>query len=186
MDAEIEILVGPGKECFLGTDLLNPHRLEIDFRTRTVRLMIDMQCSIGLVADFAKTKRLGGTTRLWQQRLLISCRTAAKSKEAQKNHRQYEKRGHESAGPNVKGDSINRSIDAGVAFQKYDLECSALVQMFFRGLAVIDLVFDCECVVSSTFPTISGVGANGIDSRVYVQELIRLVSTFNFAGEPHA
>ena len=39
MDAEIDILVGPGKECLLGTDLLNPHRLEIDFRTRTVRLI---------------------------------------------------------------------------------------------------------------------------------------------------
>ena len=43
MDAEIEILVGPGQECLLGTDLLNPHRLEIDFRTRSVRLMPDKQ-----------------------------------------------------------------------------------------------------------------------------------------------
>lgn len=43
MDAEIEILVGPGQECLLGTDLLNPHRLEIDVRTRTVRLMPDKQ-----------------------------------------------------------------------------------------------------------------------------------------------
>jgi hypothetical protein len=41
LDAEIEILVGPDRECLLGTDLLNPQRLEIDFRTRTVRIISD-------------------------------------------------------------------------------------------------------------------------------------------------
>ncbi len=41
MDAEIEILVRPGQECLLGTNLLNPHRLEIDFGSRTVRLIPD-------------------------------------------------------------------------------------------------------------------------------------------------
>lgn len=30
-DVEVQILVGPGKECLLGTILLRPHRLEIDY-----------------------------------------------------------------------------------------------------------------------------------------------------------
>lgn len=33
-----QVLVGPGKECLLGTELLNPHRLEIDYGERTVHL----------------------------------------------------------------------------------------------------------------------------------------------------
>ena len=36
---EAQILVGPGKECLLGTVLLAPHRLEIDYEARTVRLV---------------------------------------------------------------------------------------------------------------------------------------------------
>ena len=32
------ILVGPGKECIVGTELFNPNRLEIDYSKRTVRL----------------------------------------------------------------------------------------------------------------------------------------------------
>jgi clan AA aspartic protease len=35
---QTRVLVGPGKECLLGTALLAPHRLEIDFEKRTVRL----------------------------------------------------------------------------------------------------------------------------------------------------
>ncbi len=42
-DAEIEILVG--KECLLETDLLNPHRLEIDFRTRNGSLNLERRRS---------------------------------------------------------------------------------------------------------------------------------------------
>jgi clan AA aspartic protease len=33
------ILVGSGKECLIGTALLNPHRLEIDYGSRTVQLI---------------------------------------------------------------------------------------------------------------------------------------------------
>jgi hypothetical protein len=33
------ILIGPGKECLLGTALLAPHRLEIDYEAGTVRLI---------------------------------------------------------------------------------------------------------------------------------------------------
>lgn len=32
------VLVGPGSECLIGTDLLSPHRLEIDYQRRMVRL----------------------------------------------------------------------------------------------------------------------------------------------------
>ena len=32
------VLVGPGTECLIGTDLFLPHRLEIDYDLRTVRL----------------------------------------------------------------------------------------------------------------------------------------------------
>lgn len=35
----IRILVGPGKECLVGTQLLDPHRLEIDYGQRSVRLV---------------------------------------------------------------------------------------------------------------------------------------------------
>ena len=34
----VRILVGPGKLCLLGTDMLKPHRLEIDYAERTVEL----------------------------------------------------------------------------------------------------------------------------------------------------
>lgn len=34
----VRILVGPGTECLFGTELLNPHRLEIDYGKRTVEL----------------------------------------------------------------------------------------------------------------------------------------------------
>jgi hypothetical protein len=33
------MLVGSGKECLIGTALLNPHRLEIDYEYRTVQLL---------------------------------------------------------------------------------------------------------------------------------------------------
>ena len=36
---EAQVLVGPGTECLLGTALLVPHRLEIDYETRTVQLV---------------------------------------------------------------------------------------------------------------------------------------------------
>lgn len=36
-------LVGPGKGCRLGTALLNPHDLRINYRQRTVRLTIDSE-----------------------------------------------------------------------------------------------------------------------------------------------
>jgi predicted aspartyl protease len=36
---EVRILVGPGKECLLGTQLLVPHRLDIDYGQRSVRLV---------------------------------------------------------------------------------------------------------------------------------------------------
>jgi hypothetical protein len=34
-------LVAPGKDCLLGTALLDPHRLEIDYGQRTVQLICD-------------------------------------------------------------------------------------------------------------------------------------------------
>lgn len=37
--ALVRILIGPGKECLLGTQLLDPHRLEIDYGQRSVRLV---------------------------------------------------------------------------------------------------------------------------------------------------
>ena len=37
-EALVPILVGPGKDCLIGTAMFNPHRLEIDFAVRTVRL----------------------------------------------------------------------------------------------------------------------------------------------------
>lgn len=36
---EAHILIGPGKECLLGTEFLSPHRLEIDYEARTVKLI---------------------------------------------------------------------------------------------------------------------------------------------------
>ena len=38
-DVQIQILIGPGKLCLLGTDLLHPHRLEIDYGQQIVRLV---------------------------------------------------------------------------------------------------------------------------------------------------
>ncbi len=38
-DLLTEVLVGSGKECLIGTALLNPHRLEIDYEHRTVQLL---------------------------------------------------------------------------------------------------------------------------------------------------
>ena len=35
--------VGPGKECLLGTALLNPHELRINYHQRTVELLIDSE-----------------------------------------------------------------------------------------------------------------------------------------------
>ena len=35
---KVLVLVGPGKLCLLGTDMLKPHRLEIDYGERTVEL----------------------------------------------------------------------------------------------------------------------------------------------------
>ena len=35
----VRVLVGPGKLCLLGTDMLKPHRLEIDFGLRTAQLI---------------------------------------------------------------------------------------------------------------------------------------------------
>lgn len=35
----VPILVGPGKDFLIGNAMLNPHRLEIDFGPRTVRLI---------------------------------------------------------------------------------------------------------------------------------------------------
>jgi predicted aspartyl protease len=34
-----QVLVGPGKQCLLGTVLLSPHRLEIDYGQRCVSLV---------------------------------------------------------------------------------------------------------------------------------------------------
>lgn len=35
---QVRLLVGPGKLCLLGTDMLKPHRLEIDYGLRTAEL----------------------------------------------------------------------------------------------------------------------------------------------------
>lgn len=35
----VRVYVGPGSECLLGTDILQPHRLEIDYSLRTVSLI---------------------------------------------------------------------------------------------------------------------------------------------------
>ncbi len=35
--------VGPGKECLLGTALLNPHELQIHYRHRTIQLIVDSE-----------------------------------------------------------------------------------------------------------------------------------------------
>lgn len=35
----VRVMVGPGKECLIGTQMLTPHRLEIDFATRIARLI---------------------------------------------------------------------------------------------------------------------------------------------------
>ncbi len=35
---QVLVLVGPGKLCLLGTDMLKPHRLEIDYGLRTAEL----------------------------------------------------------------------------------------------------------------------------------------------------
>jgi predicted aspartyl protease len=37
----IEVLIGPGTECLIGTDLLHPHRLEIDYHHRSVQLLMN-------------------------------------------------------------------------------------------------------------------------------------------------
>ncbi|MBI5761216.1 MAG: hypothetical protein HZA46_22120 [Planctomycetales bacterium] len=34
----VRVMIGPGKLCLLGTDMLKPHRLEIDYGVRTVEL----------------------------------------------------------------------------------------------------------------------------------------------------
>ena len=36
---DVQVLLGPGKECLLGIFMLTPHRLEIDWRQRTVELL---------------------------------------------------------------------------------------------------------------------------------------------------
>gem|GEM_PF-2545731 len=36
---QILVLVGPGKLCLLGTDMLKPQRLEIDYGQRTAQLI---------------------------------------------------------------------------------------------------------------------------------------------------
>ena len=38
-EVQVQILIGPGKLCLLGTDMLNPHRLQIDYGDRTVELV---------------------------------------------------------------------------------------------------------------------------------------------------
>jgi hypothetical protein len=38
-DVMTRILVGPGTDCLIGTAMLNPHRLELDYGSRTVRLV---------------------------------------------------------------------------------------------------------------------------------------------------
>jgi predicted aspartyl protease len=35
----VQVLIGPGTECLLGTEFLNPHRLEIDYGERAVHLI---------------------------------------------------------------------------------------------------------------------------------------------------
>ena len=37
-DIKTVVLVGPGKDCLIGTAMFSPHRLEIDYGNRTVRL----------------------------------------------------------------------------------------------------------------------------------------------------
>ena len=39
----VRVLVGPGKLCLLGTDMLKPHRLEIDYGLRTARLIRNLE-----------------------------------------------------------------------------------------------------------------------------------------------
>ena len=39
VEIQIQVLIGPGKLCLLGTDLLYPHRLEIDYGQQTVGVM---------------------------------------------------------------------------------------------------------------------------------------------------
>ena len=39
LQIEARVLVGPGKECLLGTALLTPHHLDIDYEARTVRIV---------------------------------------------------------------------------------------------------------------------------------------------------
>ena len=36
---QVRVLVGPGKLCLLGTDMLKPHRLEIDYGLQTAELI---------------------------------------------------------------------------------------------------------------------------------------------------
>lgn len=36
----MRVYVGPGSECLLGTEILKPHRLEIDYSLRTVSLIL--------------------------------------------------------------------------------------------------------------------------------------------------
>lgn len=38
-DTQTRVLVGPGTDCLIGTALLEPHRLEIDYEKRTVELI---------------------------------------------------------------------------------------------------------------------------------------------------
>jgi len=40
-EALVRALIGPGKECLIGTELLHPHRLEIDYGKGTVLLKCD-------------------------------------------------------------------------------------------------------------------------------------------------
>ena len=36
---QVVVMIGPGKLCLLGTDMLKPHRLEIDYGHRTAELI---------------------------------------------------------------------------------------------------------------------------------------------------
>jgi hypothetical protein len=36
---QLEVMVGPGTECLIGNDMLNPHRLEVDYGQRSIRLI---------------------------------------------------------------------------------------------------------------------------------------------------
>lgn len=38
-DVQTLVMVGPGKDCLIGTAMLNPHRLELDYGSRAVRLV---------------------------------------------------------------------------------------------------------------------------------------------------